>query len=142
MGTSLTPAAARRLGDAGPFVGGWAALGEVVEEGEGVRLATAELGGEIEDRAGLGALTGEAADGLAGKGGQVPGQVGPGKEPVRPLVVGQSGVVAHVVQVDGELRSVEGFAFAEVLAGCDDSIPRFEGHISALLKMQNERILT
>ena len=129
LGDFLDPGGGEDLGHAGPAVGGGAVPGEVEQEGEGVGLAAAELGGQVEDRAGLGPLAGEAADDFGGQGGEVLGEVGAGEEAVGLLVVGRGAVVADVVQVDGEFGGVERFAFAEVFAGRDDFVPGFEGHI-------------
>lgn len=105
---------------------GRAALGEVAEECEGVGLAAAELGSQIEYGAGFSAFAGEAADDLAGKGGHVLGQVGTGEEAVGLLIIRRGLVVADVVQVDSELGGVEGFAFAKVFAGGDNFVPGFQ----------------
>lgn len=116
--------------DAGPALGSGSVLGEVVEERERVSFAAAELGGEIEDGTGLGPLAGEAADDLAGEGGEIPGQVRAREEPVRFLVVWRSASVADVVEVDGEFGGIKGFALTQVLARSNDFIPRFQRHIN------------
>ena len=99
------------------------------QQGEGVGFAAAELGGQVEDRAGLRPLAGEAPHDFAGQGGEVFGDVGARKEAVGLLVVRRGAVIANVVQVDCELGGVEGFAFAQVLARGDDFIPGLEAHI-------------
>ena len=56
--------------------------------------------------------------------GQGLGEVGPGKELFRILVVGGSLSVYDLIQCDGELVGIEGAALANFLAGCDYSVPR------------------
>ena len=90
-----------------------------------VVLTGTELGGQVEDRAGLGAVAGKAADDLGGQRGEVLGEIGAGEEAVRLLVVRRGAVVADVVEVDGKFGGVERFALAEVLARRDDFVPGF-----------------
>ena len=97
-----------QLGDASPIVRGRAAPGEVVEEREGVCLAAAKLGGEIEDGAGFGTFAREAANDLAGESGQILSEIGAREEPVRFLVIKRSLVVADIVQMDGEFGGIGG----------------------------------
>ena len=124
----LYPGGGEDLGHAGPAVGGGAVSGEVEQEGEGVGFAAAELGGQVEHRAGLGAVPGEAPDDFGGQGGQVLREVGPREEAVGLLVIRRGAPVTDVVQVNSKFGGVERFAFAEILAGRDDFVPGFEGH--------------
>ena len=80
-------------------------------------LAAAELRGHIEDGRGFGLLARQPADHLRSQAAQVLRQVGPLEELLRVLVDARRPAVAHLVQVDGELRSVQRLALAQVLAG-------------------------
>ena len=131
FGDFLHAGSGEDLGHAGPAVGGGAVPREVVQQGEGVSLAAAELGGQVENRVGLGALAGETADDFGGQGGEVLGEIGAREEAVGLLVVRRGAAVADVVQVDGELGGVERFALAQVLARRDDFVPGLEAHTSS-----------
>jgi len=107
-----------------------------------VGFAAAELGGQVEDRAGFGPLAGETPHDFDGQGGEVPGEIGAGKEAVGLLVVGRSTVIADVIQVDSKFGGVEGLPFTKVFAGRDDFVPGFEWHNSFVLKKHRKWILT
>jgi hypothetical protein len=51
--------------------------------------------------------------------------MGSGKEPTRVLVVLRGTPLADVVEMHRELRRVEWPILTQVLAGCDDLVPRF-----------------
>ena len=103
--------------------------GKVIKKRESVSFAAAELGGQIKHGAGFGAFTGQPAHDLAGKTGEIFGKLSACEEAIGLLVIGRSGSVANVVEVDGEFGGVEGFPFAEVFARGDNFIPGFKGHL-------------
>ena len=91
-------------------------------------FAAAELGGQVENRAGLGALSGEAPHDFGGQGGEILREVRTSEEAVGLLVIRRGAIIADIVQVNGELGGVKRFALAEILAGRDDFVPGFKGH--------------
>ena len=115
-------------GNARPFVGGGAATGEMVEQRKRVRLAAAKLRGKVENGVRLRALAGQATDDFGSEDSEVVGEVSSLEEPLRLLVIGGRTAFAHLVEMDGELRCVERFAFAQILARGDNFIPGFERH--------------
>src|SRR5947208_719209 len=99
--------------------------GKMIEERQCVRLAATELRGEVEHRARLGALTGEAADHFGSERGQILGEIRSRKEAFGVAVIKRGVACAHLIKVDGELRRIKGFAFAQILAWSDNFVPRF-----------------
>ena len=116
------------LGHAKPARGRRAAVGQVIQQGQGVGLAAAELGGEVEAGRRGRSHARQPARGLGGEVQQVLGEVGAAEELLRLPVDFVAAPILHHVEVHGELGRVQGFAFAQVLTGIDDGTPGFEGH--------------
>ena len=90
--------------------------GEVVEGGEGVGLAAAELGDQGQDRSGIFSAGGKSPQDHAGVVLQRPRETGAGKELGRIAVVLWRGPGEHLLEGDGELVRAEGAPFAHFFA--------------------------
>jgi hypothetical protein len=101
------------------------AAGQVVEGGEGVGLAAAELGDKGQHRGGVLRPARQPPQHHAQVLAQGPGEAGAAEELGRVAVVLRGGAGHHLLQVDGELVRVEGPAFADFLTGADHFVPRF-----------------
>ena len=111
-----------------------AAVCEVVEQRQGVGLAAAELGRQVEHRRGLDLHAVQAAHHLHREVAEVLGEVRALEELGGVLVDRRGAAVADVVEVDGELGGVERAPFAEILAGGDDLVPGLHGGVRFLLR--------
>src|SRR5262245_50247706 len=100
----------------------------MVEECQRVRLAAAELGCEIVDCRGLNLDARKASDHTAAELAQARRYERAVEEPLRVLVVVRRPTVANVVEVDGELGSVQRSPVPQILSGSDDLVPGFERH--------------
>jgi len=97
-------------------------------------LAAAELGGHVEDGRRFGLLARQPTDHLRGQSAEVLGEVRPLEEALWLLIIRRGAAVADLVEVNGELRSVERLALAQVLAGSDDFVPGFKvGHANLVI---------
>src|SRR5262249_23658030 len=91
-------------------------------------------GNPVEDGGGLDLDAGKPPDDLGGEVEEALGHEGPLEEPLGLHVVGMGPVVADMVEVDGELRSIQWAVLAEVFTRRDDLIPGSElGHRLRLL---------
>ena len=96
------------------------ALVDAVDDGC-VRLT----GGQASCRTFEQSLPAESADGLSGKCREVFSEICPLENSFRPLVNGWRAASTHLIQMDGELRPIKRFAFAQILARGDNFIPGF-----------------
>ena len=97
--------------------------GDVVERGEGVRLAAAELGDERHHRRRIGRFSRQPPQHHARVFAQGPGEARAGEELHRVAVILRRLSAHHLLQVDGELVGVEGASFADLLARGGDLVP-------------------
>ena len=116
FGTSTTPASCSRSATPGSSAAAAPLLGQVVERGERVRLAAAELGDERQHRRGVVGPARQPAQHHPGVLAQRPREAGAGEELVGLPVVLRGRPGDDLFQVDGELVRVERPAFADFLA--------------------------
>ena len=97
----------------------------MVEGGERVGLAAAELRRHVEIGARLHRLAGQPAHHLRRKLEEATGEIGAVEEPGRVEVIGRHAppLLANMVEVDRKLGRIERPVFAEILAGGDNLIP-------------------
>ena len=79
----------------------------MVEGGQGVGLATAELGQQGEHRGGAGGLPNKAAEHLTAVVGKGLAEIGAGEEFGRVPVIFRGGACDNLLQVDGKLAGVQ-----------------------------------
>ncbi|GBC78035.1 hypothetical protein HRbin08_01521 [bacterium HR08] len=99
---------------------------QVIQQGEEVGLAAAELGDEVDARRGAHRLPGQAPEHPHR---QFPirlREVSAGEEAHWVSVILGRPAVHHLIQVDGELRRVQRDALAQVLPGDGHLMPRFQ----------------
>ena len=102
--------------------------GQVVEGGQGMRLAAAELGNQGQHRGRVLGPSGQASQHHAGMIRQGPGEAGAREELRRVPVVRRRSPGHHLFQRNGELVRAERPAFADLLAGSDDLVPGVHRH--------------
>ena len=99
----------------------------MVESGQGVGLAAAELGDQRHDRRGILGSPRQSAQDHAHVLAQGAGEAGAGKELRRVAVVVRTFVRSHLLQRDGKFVGIEGAPFADFGAG---SVFLYQGSIN------------
>ena len=132
-GNLRQPGRAQQLGHPGEPRGGRPGVGKVVQRGEGMRLAAAELGDEGEDRRGIPAPAGQPPQHHPGVLPQRAREAGAGEELRRIAVVLRRRAGDHLLQRDGEFVRAERTPLPHFLAQRNDPIPRFQSHRSVLV---------
>ena len=131
-GNLLQPGDAQQIRHPGEPGGGRAGVGQVVERGEGVRLAAAELGDEGKDRRRVLSLAGQPPEDHAGMLLQRAREAGAGEELRRVAVVLRSGVRDHLLQGNGELVRTERASFPHFLAQGHYPVPGVHQSLSPI----------
>ena len=131
----------QQIGYAGESGGGRPAVGQVVERGEGVRLAAAELSDEGEDRRRVLGPAGQPPEHHAGMLLQCTREAGPRKELSRVAIVLGSRIRDDLLQGDRELVRAERAAFPHLLAQRHGPVPGFH-HSSPLSSRLPTRMRT
>ncbi len=126
LGDGLDLGAGEDRVHASPVLDVLPAPGQVVEGGQRVGLAPAELGRHVEDGGGLDLDAGEPAHDLGGQVEQAPRHVGALEESLGLDVILVRPPITDVVEVDGEFRGVERPVLAEVFPGRDELVPGSE----------------
>ena len=109
---------------------------EVVEGGQRVRLAAAELGDQRQDRRSVVGLARQPAQNHAGVVAQCPCEAVAGEEVIRVSIVLRRRTGHDLLQCDGELVRVEGTALPDLLAWRRDLVPRLHEKTSYGLCMR------
>src|SRR5690606_2249508 len=117
----------------------FAAVSEMVEQRERMRLTATKLRCEVEDRGRLGLHPIQPAHGLYSEFPEVLCEERAVEELDRLLVHARRSSISDVVEVDGELGRVEGLAFSQVLARGDDLVPGL--HESSSSTLRSARLL-
>ena len=87
-----------------------AIVGEVVQQGKRMGLASTKLRGHVEHGRGLGFLPGQSAKHFGGNAGQPFREEGTLQKALRVLIDSRGAPVPNLIEVNGKLRCIERFA--------------------------------
>ena len=128
FGGSRQPGIAQKAGDLIQAVCGFAGRDEVIQRGQRVRLAAAELGHQRHHRRRVRRLPRQSPQYHPCVLAQRAREAGAGEERFGIAVIGRCRAPDHLLQGDSELVRVERAAFADLLARLRDSVPRIKRH--------------
>ena len=120
--------AGQQLRHPSPLVRSGAVPCQMIKQRERVRLASAELRGEIKNSVRLGFLPAQPADDFGGKCREIFCKICPLEKPFGLLVIVGRPAFADLVKMHGKFRGIERLALAQILARGDDFIPGFDRH--------------
>jgi len=117
LGQVFQPGCLHHVGDTGKILCPGPGVTQMVERGERVRLATAELRDERKHRRGVRGLAIQAAQHHAAVVNERIGKVIPSEKLFRLYVIGRRGARCYLLQVNGKLTGIERPTVAKFLTG-------------------------